>query len=164
MIRIDHHSPMRSKLRAIGHGMSATLVCFIRPMWPSNYHNASYWRGIVLRRWPQAERAQELFFAATGRIGDDGRDARPPWSLRQRVGSSLGDLRILRGQRARDADRADNLAVDQDRNPALQRCDVLDREQPQSGAARGDGVVERLARALERQRGARLTLGGGDGR
>src|SRR4029079_6945180 len=44
---------------------------------------------------------------------------------RQRVGPGLGDLRVLRGQRARDADRADDLAVDQNGDAAFKRRDVL---------------------------------------
>ena len=41
MISIDHHSPTRSRLRAIGHGMAARFLCFIQTTYSSNYHYAS---------------------------------------------------------------------------------------------------------------------------
>src|SRR5579885_3117456 len=83
--------------------------------------------------------------------------------LRQRLGADLGDFGVLRRQHAGDADGADDLAVDQDRQSAFERGEVPERQEPQPGAAGGDGVVERLAWALEGQGGARLAFRGGDG-
>ena len=52
------------------------------------------------------------------------------------------------GQRAGDADGADELPADDYRQAALKGSDVYG-EEAQTGAAGGDGVVERLARALD---------------
>ena len=71
-------------------------------------------------------------------------------------------LRVLQRERAGDADRADDCAVEDDGEAALERRDVLDGKQAQPGAAGGDDVVERLARTLELQRRVGLALGDAD--
>ena len=46
-------------------------------------------------------------------------------------------LRVLRRERAGDADRSDDCAVEDDGEAALERRDVLDGKQAQPGAAGG---------------------------
>src|SRR5579863_9408247 len=84
--------------------------------------------------------------------------------FRQRVGAGLGDLGVLRRQRAGDADGADDFAVNHDRQPAFERVDVFHSKQAKPRAARGNSVVESLARALESNRRARFAFGRANGR
>src|SRR4051812_40110233 len=79
------------------------------------------------------------------------------------VGASLGaDAVLLRGHAA-DADRTDDLAVDDQRDAALEWRHAGEAEDRQPAA--GQPVLEGLARPLEARRGARLVLrdlGAGD--
>ena len=70
--------------------------------------------------------------------------------LHHRRGADARHLRVLRGEGAGDADRADDLAVEHDRQAAFERGDVLDSEKAKPGAAGGDGVSSALLGRLKR--------------
>src|SRR5262249_59013622 len=90
--------------------------------------------------------------------------ARMPAALLVRARAGAPHLRVLRGQHARHADAADDLASHHDRDAALERGQSLDLEEPQAGAAARDHVLERLAGSLEVHRGRGLALGDVDAR
>src|SRR5262249_11471114 len=78
-----------------------------------------------------------------------GDPARRRVGLLQRVDAGAADLRVLRRGPARHADGADDLAVDDDRDPALERARAGEPEDSQVAAALGQGVIEGLARSAE---------------
>src|SRR5262245_8629985 len=64
--------------------------------------------------------------------------------LRQRLGPSLGDLRVLLGRHAGDADCAYDLAIDDDGNAAFERARAGERQQTEVRPALRDEVLEHL--------------------
>src|SRR3989442_11390918 len=76
--------------------------------------------------------------------------------LLERVDAGLGDLRVLRGGPAGDADAADELAADDDGDPALEHARPVEIEQAEIGPTLRDEVLEDLGGPAERHRRVRL--------
>src|SRR6266700_5088793 len=82
--------------------------------------------------------------------------------LLQRIRPSLGDLRILFRGGARHTDRADDLAVDHEGNPALERAGTGQSQQPEVGAALPHAVLEHFGGTPVEDGRVGLVLGGVD--
>src|SRR2546425_1350919 len=65
-------------------------------------------------------------------------------ALLQRVGTRLGGLRVLLGRHTGDADPADDLAVDDDRDPAFERARAAEPQETEVSAALSDEILEDL--------------------
>src|SRR5258705_13941000 len=74
------------------------------------------------------------------------------------VDARLRALAVLRARAARQADAADHLAADHDRQAAVDGHGALDPEHAQTLAALRQHVLERLGRPLEPRRRAGLLL------
>src|SRR5262245_38432816 len=77
--------------------------------------------------------------------------------LLERCQPGLGSLPVLIRGGAADADGTDDTPADHDRQPALDRRDA--RQSEKRVASLGDAVLEYLAGAAERRRGARFLDG-----
>ena len=64
--------------------------------------------------------------------------------LFHRTGAGIGDLSILLGEHARNADRTNNLAIDHNRNTALVRDSSLQPENSQPNSTPRDRVFKCL--------------------
>src|SRR5262249_31767190 len=96
------------------------------------------------------------------RASFNGPGARPDPSrgrLLQRFDTDPTGLRVLGGQHARDAHRADQLAVDEDGQPALEGAGARNREDPEVRAALPERVLERLGGPTEGDGGVGLLPG-----
>mmetsp|Transcript_38721 Transcript_38721/g.90689 ORF Transcript_38721/g.90689 Transcript_38721/m.90689 type:complete len:226 (+) Transcript_38721:1756-2433(+) len=96
--------------------------------------------------------------AGRGLLRRPGPALRPRSLGRQGVQAGLGDDAVLVRGAAGHADGADDLAVHDDGQAALDRVRAAQRQHPRAGGAAGDDVLEGLGGALEQRRGDRLVL------
>ena len=90
-------------------------------------------------------------------IGDGKR--RDSEFVRKRGGAGAGDLAVLDGGHAGDADRADDAALVDERETALDRSCAGERERPETFTAGGDEVLENFGGTAKRGGGGGLAEG-----
>src|SRR5262249_5633800 len=92
-----------------------------------------------------------LIGCSTGRSG-----------LFQRTGASIGDLSILLGEHARNADGPNNLAINENRHATFVWRGPAQPEHSQSDSAARNGILKSLGWPPEQHRRARLVFGNGN--
>jgi len=82
----------------------------------------------------------------------------PTFLLLDRLRARFGGLSVLFARAAGGADRADDLAIHENRQSAFNWHGAFERKETEAGAARGERVLQGLGRPLEARRRARLVL------
>src|SRR5215831_21326385 len=85
-----------------------------------------------------------------------------PDGLFQRTGTGIGDLSILLGEHARNADGPNNLTIKENRHATVVWRGPAQPEHSQSDSAARNGILKSLGWPPEQHRRARLVFGNGN--